>query len=424
MAKELLKRSQVAQEDTWAVEELYGSAELFLEDAGRLEQMVEELKDFTEDYLTEKGEHLLEYFKKLEEAEVLLEKGLCWSERNKDVDTADDNFQALSGKMMGIYHKYGTVTAPIDTWIVSMEEEKIQQFYRETPELCNYRVTIEDLRRLKDHTLSPELEELLAASGEMGSAVEKSYGLLTNADFENPSVKDADGELVKVSTGRFIPLLESQDVRVRRDTFQSYYARYEQYKNTFASLYEGKAKGNYFYAKARKYDSSMEAAVDANNVPKEVYYNLIEAVHENIHYMHDYMALRKKLMGVEELHMYDIYAPIVAPETEHVSFEQAQEEILEALQVLGEDYVSVLRQGFENRWIDKYENENKRGGAYSAGCYGVHPYVLMNYQNNMDSEFTLAHEMGHALHSWYSAKYNNVFDSNYKIFVAEVASTV
>ncbi len=423
MAKELLKRSQVAQEDTWAVEELYGSAELFLEDAGRLEQMVEELKDFTEDYLTEKGEHLLEYFKKLEEAEVLLEKGLCWSERNKDVDTADDNFQALSGKMMGIYHKYGTVTAPIDTWIVSMEEEKIQQFYRETPELCNYRVTIEDLRRLKDHTLSPELEELLAASGEMGSAVEKSYGLLTNADFENPSIKDADGELVKVSTGRFIPLLESQDVRVRRDTFQSYYARYEQYKNTFASLYEGKAKGNYFYAKARKYDSSMEAAVDANNVPKEVYYNLIEAVHENIHYMHDYMALRKKLMGVEELHMYDIYAPIVAPETEHVSFEQAQEEILEALQVLGEDYVSVLRQGFENRWIDKYENENKRGGAYSAGCYGVHPYVLMNYQNNMDSEFTLAHEMGHALHSWYSAKYNNVFDSNYKIFVAEVAST-
>ncbi len=324
---------------------------------------------------------------------------------------------------MGIYHKYGTVTAPIDTWIVSMEEEKIQQFYRETPELCNYRVTIEDLRRLKDHTLSPELEELLAASGEMGSAVEKSYGLLTNADFENPSIKDADGELVKVSTGRFIPLLESQDVRVRRDTFQSYYARYEQYKNTFASLYEGKAKGNYFYAKARKYDSSMEAAVDANNVPKEVYYNLIEAVHENIHYMHDYMALRKKLMGVEELHMYDIYAPIVAPETEHVSFEQAQEEILEALQVLGEDYVSVLRQGFENRWIDKYENENKRGGAYSAGCYGVHPYVLMNYQNNMDSEFTLAHEMGHALHSWYSAKYNNVFDSNYKIFVAEVAST-
>ena len=182
MAKELLKRSQVAQEDTWAVEELYGSAELFLEDAGRLEQMVEELKDFTEDYLTEKGEHLLEYFKKLEEAEVLLEKGLCWSERNKDVDTADDNFQALSGKMMGIYHKYGTVTAPIDTWIVSMEEEKIQQFYRETPELCNYRVTIEDLRRLKDHTLSPELEELLAASGEMGSAVEKSYGLLTNAE--------------------------------------------------------------------------------------------------------------------------------------------------------------------------------------------------------------------------------------------------
>lgn len=423
MAKELLKRSQVAKEDTWAVEDLYESAELFLEDAGRLEQMIEELKDFTEDYLTETGEHLLEYFKKLEQTTILLERTITWSERSKDVDTADDNYQALSGKIMGIYHKYGTVTAPADTWIAAMEEEKIQQFYRETPELAGYRVTIDDLRRLKDHTLSSEMEELLAASREMGTAVDKSYSLLTNADFEHPTVKDAEGELVKVSTGRFIPLLESQDVQVRKETFQAYYARYEQYKNTFASLYEGRAKGNYFYAKARKYNTSMEAAVDANNVPKEVYYNLIEAVHENMHYMHDYMALRKKLMGVEELHMYDIYVPMVPQETEHVPFEQAQQEILEALKVLGEDYVSVLKQGFENRWIDKYENENKRGGAYSAGCYDLHPYVLMNYQNNMDSEFTLAHEMGHALHSWYSAKHNNVFDSDYKIFVAEVAST-
>ncbi len=253
--------------------------------------------------------------------------------------------------------------------------------------------------------------------------MEKSYSLLTDADFENPIIQGEGGEPVKISAGRFIPLLESQDAGVRREAFQAYYARYEQYKNTFASLYEGKAKSNFFYAKARKYGSSMEAAVDANNVPKEVYYNLIEAVHENMHYMHSYMSLRKKLLGVEELHMYDVYVPMVPQETGEITYGQAQEEIAEALQVLGDDYVRVLKEGFANRWIDKYENEGKRSGAYSAGCYLAHPYVLMNYQYNLDSEFTLAHEMGHALHSYYSAKNNNIFDSDYKIFVAEVAST-
>ena len=353
----------------------------------------------------------------------MLDKGLCYSERSMDVDTGNSMYQSLSGKMMGIYHKFATVSAPVDAWVVSMEEDKIQQFYQEAPELSRYKVTIDELRRRKAHTLSPELEELLASSKEMGAAVDKSYSLFLDADFENPTIEGEDGEAVKITTGRFIPLLESKDVRVRREAFQAYYARYEQYKNTFASLYEGKAKANYFYARARKYNSCVEAAVDANNVPKEVYFNLIEAVHENMHYMHEYMSLRKKLMGVEELHMYDVYVPIVGEESGKVTYQQAQEEIVEALQVLGEDYARVLKEGFANRWIDKYENEGKRSGAYSAGCYAAHPFVLMNYQGNLDSEFTLAHEMGHALHSYYSAKNNNVFDSEYKIFVAEVAST-
>ncbi len=423
MAAGLLKRSQVPKEDTWATEELYASTELFLEDAHKLEQMVEGLKVFTQEYLSESGGHLLEYFQSLEEMMLLLDKGLCYSERSADVDTGNDVFQGLSGKMMGIYHKLATGTAPVDAWITAMEEGEMQHCYKDAPELSRYRTSIEDLRRLKAHTLAPELEELLASSREMGTAVEKSYSLLTDADFENPIIQGEGGEPVKISAGRFIPLLESQDAGVRREAFQAYYARYEQYKNTFASLYEGKAKSNFFYAKARKYGSSMEAAVDANNVPKEVYYNLIEAVHENMHYMHSYMSLRKKLLGVEELHMYDVYVPMVPQETGEITYGQAQEEIAEALQVLGDDYVRVLKEGFANRWIDKYENEGKRSGAYSAGCYLAHPYVLMNYQYNLDSEFTLAHEMGHALHSYYSAKNNNIFDSDYKIFVAEVAST-
>lgn len=193
MAKDLLKRSQVAREDTWAVEDLYASRELFLEDADKLEQIVKGLQGFTEKYLAESGAHLLEYFQELEKATILLDKGLCYSERSVDVDTGNDQYQLLSGKMMGIYHKFATVTAPVDAWIASVEEEKIQKFYQEAPELARYKVTIDDLRRLKDHTLSPELEELLAASREMGTAVEKSYSLLTDADFENPTIKDETG---------------------------------------------------------------------------------------------------------------------------------------------------------------------------------------------------------------------------------------
>lgn len=423
MAKELWKRAQAPKEDTWAVEDLYATEEAFLSDVGKMEGLIGELEELEQEQAVGSAEKLLACFQDLEHLMLLLDRGINYSERNSDVDTADAHYQALRGKMMGVYHRFETALAPINSWIVSMEEEQIQKFYQEAPGLCAYRVLIEDLRRLKEHTLSPEMEALLASSQEMGGATGKTYSLLADADFENPTVADASGEMVKVSTGRFVPMLESQDVRVRRETFQAYYARYEQYKNTFAALYEGKAKANFFYAKARKYNSSMEAAVDANNVPKEVYYNLIEAVHENMKHMHDYVSLRKKLMGVEELHMYDVYVPIVGDRKEKITYAQAQEEIAAALNVLGEDYVSVLKEGFENRWIDRYENEGKRSGAYSSGCYSVHPYVLMNFQYNLDSEFTLAHEMGHALHSYYSAKHNNIFDSEYKIFVAEVAST-
>ena len=424
MAKELLKREQVAVEDTWAVEDIYATEEAFLADADSVEKKLkEELTKYDEKYLNESGAHLLEYYKNLEEVMLILDKVLNYSERNADVDTSNTHYQALRGKAENLYYKLAEVTATIGSYIVAMDDAKINQYFKEVPELEEYRVSIEDLRRLKPHMLSSEAEALLAASNDMGSAVDKVYSLLENADFENPTVKDENGEMVKVSSGRFVPMLESKDVRVRRETFQAYYARYEQYKNTFASLYEGKAKANFFYAKARKYSSSMEAAVDANNVPKEVYYNLIEAVNENMDYMHQYMKLQKKLLGVKELHMYDLYVPIVEQEESEITYPMAQKEIAEALQVLGDDYVSILKEGFQNRWIDKYENEGKRGGAYSDGSYTTHPFVLMNYQYNLDSEFTLAHEMGHALHSYYSSKNNNIFDSEYKIFVAEVAST-
>ena len=423
MAKELLKREQVKKEDTWAIEDLFATEEDFLAAVENLEKLTAEFSEFTEDYLAQGGQSLLAYYKKLEKAMLLLDDTYAYASRNGDVDTTNAHYQGLRGKMAGVYQKLLEKNAPIETFVAKLEEDTLEKMYAEAPELKKYQVSIADTRRLRPHTLTPEMEELLASAHEMAGGTQKAFELLNDADFEYPVIEDENGEHIKVSTGRFVPMLESSDVRVRREAFQSFYARYEKYKNTFAALYEGKAKANCFYAKARKYNSALEAAVDANNVPKEVYFNLIEAVHDNIGYMHQYMALRKKLLKVDELHMYDVYAPIVAEMNAEIGYPQAQEEIKAALKVLGDEYVGLLEEGFTKRWIDKYENEGKRSGAYSAGNYSHHPYVLMNYQHNLDSEFTLVHEMGHALHSYYSAKNNNIFDSEYKIFVAEVAST-
>ena len=423
MAKELLKREQVNKEDTWAVEDLFATEEEFFKAVEKLEKLISGFSVFTGEYLSQGGTKVLEYYKKLEEAWLLLDDTFAYASRNGDVDTANAHYQELRGKMTSVYNKFLEKNAPIETFIAKIEDDALEKLYAEAPELKNYKVSIDDTRRLRPHTLTSEMEELLASAQEMAGGTEKAFELLSDADFENPTVADEKGDMVKVSTGRFVPMLESPDVRVRRDTFKAYYARYEQYKNTFAALYEGKAKANCFYAKARKYDSALEAAVDANNVPKEVYFNLIEAVHDNMDYLHQYMALRKKLLKVDELHMYDVYVPIVGEMDAKIDYPQAQEEIKAALKVLGDEYVGLLEEGFTNRWIDKYENEGKRSGAYSAGNYSHHPYVLMNFQHNLDSEFTLVHEMGHALHSYFSAKNNNIMDSEYKIFVAEVAST-
>ncbi|MFW5647421.1 MAG: M3 family oligoendopeptidase, partial [Acetivibrio ethanolgignens] len=423
MAEELLKREQVKKEDTWAIEDLFATEEEFFDAVDKLEKLISEFSVFTGEYLSQGGTKVLEYYKKLEEAWLLLDDTFAYASRNGDVDTANAHYQELRGKMTSVYNKFLEKNAPIETLIAKIEDAALEKLYAEAPELKNYKVSIDDTRRLRPHTLTAELEELLASAREMADGTEKAFSLLCNADFENPTVADEKGEMVKVSTGRFVPMLESPDARVRRDTFKAYYGRYEQYKNTFAALYEGKVKANCFYAKARKYDSALEAAVDVNNVPKEVYFNLIEAVHENMAYLHQYMALRKKLLKVDELHMYDIYVPIVGEMDAKIDYPQAQEEIKAALKVLGDEYVGLLEEGFTNRWIDKYENEGKRSGAYSAGNYSHHPYVLMNFQHNLDSEFTLVHEMGHALHSYFSAKNNNIMDSEYKIFVAEVAST-
>ena len=275
----------------------------------------------------------------------------------------------------------------------------------------------------QENDLTQEYEKLLASAGEMANASENVASVFRNADMVYPDVVDEAGNAHQLTDATFVPMLMSPDRELRRRAFETYYKALGQYKNTVAATLDGQFKQLCFFANARHYDSTLQASLDATEVPVPVYLNLIEAVHGNLDKMYRYVALRKKVMGVDELHMYDVYTPIVADADKEITYEQAKETVLEALHVLGDDYVALLKEGFNNRWIDVYENVGKRGGAYSSGISRPHPYVLLNHKNNLDCQFTLAHEMGHALHSYHSCKYQPISTSDYVIFVAEVAST-
>jgi oligoendopeptidase F len=257
----------------------------------------------------------------------------------------------------------------------------------------------------------------------MQGASQKAYGMLANADLKFPSVKDSKGEEVQLSNGRFVPTQMSKDRDLRKASFEAFYGRYEEFKNTWAAMYDGEVKSRIFEAKARKYGSAFEAAVDHNDVSPAVCDSLFESIHDNMDKMHRYVTLRKKLLGVDELHMYDVYVGMLPDFDMKVSYDEAKELSLKALAPLGEDYLEVVKEAYENRWIDVVENEGKRGGAYSSGVYDVHPYMLLNYNDTLDDVFTLVHEMGHSMHTWYSNKAQTIVDAGYKIFVAEVAST-
>ena len=288
--------------------------------------------------------------------------------------------------------------------------------------LERYRRYLTDLRRLKAHVLSAAEEKLLAAAGEMSQAPDNIYGMFADADIKFPDALDAEGKAHPVNQGTFVPCEESSDRVLRKNAYESLYHGFAGFKNTAASLLNAQNKQLKFFAEARKYENAFEASLSRTNVPTSVYLNLIDTVHKHMDKMHRYVRLRKKVLGVDELHFYDVYTPLLPDVDKHIPYAQAKQTIYEAMAPLGEDYRAILKEGFENRWIDVYQNEGKRSGAYSAGA-SVHPYVLMNYSGTLDSQFTLAHEMGHAIHSYHSNKYQNPMDADYVIFVAEVAST-
>ena len=414
------ERSEIAEQDKWAIEDLYASDEAWEADLAALEDAKAMAPKFA-GHLGDSAEVLYEYLENMEKVNAKAELLANYCMRKTDEDTRVAKYQAMSGKFMNAVVSLGAAFSYETPEIMAISDETLDGFYAACPKLERYRRYLTDQRRRKDHILSPAEEKLLAAAGEMANAPDSIYSMFADADLTFEDAVDAEGNRYPLSQGTFVPYQFSADRVLRKSAYENLYKGFDHFKNTAAGLLNAQNKQLKFFADARKYPSTLDASLDRTNVPTSVYLNLIEAVHQNMDKMHRYVRQRKKLLGVDELHFYDVYTNLLPSVDKKIPFEEAKQTILEAMAPLGEDYCKVLKEGFENRWIDGYQNVGKRSGAYSAGA-AVHPFVLMNYNGTLDSQFTLAHEMGHALHSWHSNKYQNPIDADYVIFVAEVAS--
>ena len=415
-------RDEVPVEFTWNLQDLFTSDEAWeqaLKETGAFVPKLQALMG----KLGDSAESLLTFFRLSDEISLSLEAVYGYASLKSDQDTANAKYQDYRGKAMSAYIAVSGAMAFSDPEIMAIPEDKLNRFYEEAPELKRYKRNIDKTRKMAAHILSPEEEALLAGASELANAPESINSVLHNADLTWPDVTDKDGKAHPLTNGSFVPLLESPDQEFREKVFKTYYARFQEFRHTIAAAFDGQFRQLRYFANARHYGSTLEAALSHTEVPVNVYLNLIESVHQNFEPMYRYVALRKKLLGVKELHMYDVYTPIVADSAKKINFEEAKKTVLTALSVLGKDYTDLLEEGFRNRWIDVYENVGKRSGAYSSGSSRPHPYVLLNHKDTLDSMFTLAHEMGHALHSYHSTKCQPVNTSDYVIFVAEVAST-
>lgn len=416
-----MKREESPKQYQWKMEDLYATNELWEEDFAKLQKGIEEMRAF-EGTLAQSAENLLKMQEKSDELNQLLENVYVYANQKLHEDTANAYYQGLAGRAQMLMMNLSEVTSYIEPEILSIPEEVLEQMLQ-TEGLKKYETYFRRILHKKEHILSKEMEELLAGAAEIAEAPSDIFAMFNNADIKFPVIQDENGEPVEITHGSYMRLLDSQDRRVRKDAFCGVYDTYGKHKNTLAAMYRANVKQAGFFAKARKYPSSLAAALDESRIPLSVYDSLLESVHAHLPALHEYVKVRKEKLGVEELHMYDLYVPMVGSCDKKIPYEEAKEIVLNGMAPLGEDYQELLKKGFTEGWIDVYENEGKRSGAYSWGAYGTHPYVLLNYNDSMNNVFTLAHEMGHALHSYHSDEKQDYIYAGYKIFVAEVAST-
>lgn len=420
--KKLPARSEVPVEYTWKLEDIFASDEEWENEF----QQVKELLPAVQEYQGKLGQSSEQLYSVLHYQDKLLErlgKLYTYAHMRYDQDTANSFYQGLDDRIKNLYSQAGSSLAYIVPEILSIDEEKIKSFLEEKEELKLYEHALKEINLQRPHVLTAEQEALLAEASEVMNSPSTTFGMLNNADLEFPAIKDENGQEVEITHGRYIRFLESEDRRVREDAFKGVYETYGKFRNTFASTLSGNIKKDNFNARVRKYDSARHAALSANNIPESVYENLVSTINNNLHLLHRYVKLRRKVLGVDKLHMYDLYTPLVKNVKMEITYPEAKDIILKGLAPMGEEYLGLLREGFENRWIDVQENKGKRSGAYSSGSYGTNPYILMNWQDNVNNLFTLAHELGHSLHSYYTRNTQPYAYGSYSIFVAEVAST-
>lgn len=419
---EVKDRKDIDVKDTWNLESIYANNELWEEDYAALEKDAAEfakLKGAIEADVSKIPAVLDAYYG----LHRRLSKLSVYARMRFDQDTTDSTYQTMSAKIGSLGVKIGAASAFVEPEILSYSKEQLEAAEKENERTAYYGRKIEEMLRGQEHTLDAEKEELLAAAGDMAEAPDDIFSVLMNADMKYPDIVLEDGTHLPLTNSTYISYMESPDRAVREGAFKTLYGQIASLKNTFAAIYRGNLKQAKFYAQSRKYSSARAMYLADSNVPESVYDNLLSAVHEALPMMYRYVAVRKKVLGVDKLHMYDVYTPIVAAQNQTYEFEQAKQMVLEALKPMGEDYLSHAREGLENRWIDIYPNKGKKGGAYSWGCYDSQPFILLNYTKNLDSVFTLIHEMGHSIHSYYSITAQDYAYSDYKIFAAEVAST-
>ncbi|NMD71515.1 oligoendopeptidase F [Bacillus sp. DNRA2] len=420
--KGLPVRSEIAMEDTWRLEDIFATDEAWNQEFEEVKQLIPGVREFA-GKLHESADTL---YKTLSLQDQLLErisKLYTYAHMRYDQDTTNSYYQGLDDRIKALYSQVGSALAYIVPEILSIEEAKVASFLTEKPELKLYEHALAEINLQRPHVLSAEQEALLAEAGEVLSASSTTFGILNNADLQFPHIKDENGEEVEVTHGRYIRFLESENRQVREDAFKAVYSTYGKFQNTFASTLSGQVKNDNFNARVRKYESARHAALADNNIPESVYENLVATINEHLPILHRYIKLRKEVLAVDELHMYDLFVPLVKNVKMEIPYGEAKELILKGLAPLGEEYLNVLKEGFDNRWVDVHENKGKRSGAYSSGTYGTNPYILMNWQDNVNNLFTLVHEFGHSVHSYYTRKTQPYPYGSYSIFVAEVAST-
>jgi oligoendopeptidase F len=417
------KRDDIPVAYTWNLGSIFATDEDWEHDFQAIQKRLPQLEAL-KDTIATSGQALYTVLQTRDEIYEPLEKLYVYSSMRKDEDTTNSKYLGMADRAMQLFVRTSTAAAFIEPEILALSPETLDQYIQQTPGLDLYNMQLQELNRKRPHVRSAEVEAVLAAAGEVTDAPDAIFSMIDNADLKLPSITDEEGEQAELTPGNYMTHVRSKNRQVRKNAFEAMHGTFLKQRNTLAATLAAQVKSNIFYTRQRNYASSRQRALSNYNIPESVYDNLVASVGEHIPLLNRYMKLRKRILQLDELHMYDLYTPIVEEATDSVTYEQARDTILQALSPLGKHYTSVLKQGFEQRWIDVYETPGKRGGAYSGGAYGTQPFILMNFQEKRDSMFTLAHELGHSMHSYFTRKNQPYQYGDYTIFVAEVASTL